>query len=106
MIKMADEIKKEETKPLTNKESIHTHEREKITSDKCHVMYHVINTRPGAGGGYDEVFIEVSDVTSEIAYATMRKLILDNKKDDLDYINAAVKDGTYNDRASRAMEVG
>lgn len=90
-----------EKKTEPQKESrIHTHE--KITSDKCHVVYHSVTSLPGMDGEFRETLIECSDTSSEKAYITMRKLMTDLRSDSEEFVE---EEPEYNNRASRAVGV-
>jgi hypothetical protein len=86
----------------------HTWHHEKITSDKCRVVYHMISNINGADGGYTESFMEVSDDTSLKAYTTMRKLmddIADDQRKQIQSIVDAGMEDELNSRASSALDV-
>lgn len=82
-----------------------SHEKEKVGSEICKIVYHVIEGSNGADGGYHESHFETSDKSSELAYITMKKFMTDIKRDQLE-IAAAFSDVKFNRRASNAVEVG
>lgn len=74
---MTEETKPEVKPVATLHKDTQVYKEKEITKDKCKVVYHHSYGNYGADGGYGEVYMEVTDETSQKAYETVQKLMFD-----------------------------
>ena len=87
--------------PVVHKDTQVWKEKEVHKGEKCRVTYHNASGDYGVDGGYGDVYIEVTDETSQLAYETMRQVLYD-----LSPRQAATEEKvTVNKRASQAVDV-
>lgn len=93
----------DEPKVTLHKDTQVIKEKETIrdAKDRCKVVYHHSYGSYGSEGGYGDIYVEVTDDTSQKAYETVQKLIL-GLEEQQDPNEPPVK---INKRASSAVDV-